>query len=216
MNILIFGANGRSGLPLLKAALRADHLVTAFVRSRSKIPAHLCEEFKECLTVVEGDVLVRSDVEAAFSTTPPDAVVSTLGPTKSSPDNLMPLASSNIISAMQSHGVRRLVWMTGAGVPGEGDEPKLINHIIKSMLRLFAGKVLAQSEAAVNEIRGSDLEWTVVRVPMLVDGEPTGAYRVGSVGVGTGAKLVRADGAAFILAELETRGYVGRSPVVSN
>lgn len=216
MTILLFGSTGRSGLPLVAQALEAGHAVTAFARDRTKLPSDLREKYAESLTLVEGDILQAAEVDAAFLAAKPDAVVSTLGPAKDSPDDLMSTAASHIIAAMRTHGVRRIIWMTGAGVPGEGDQPKLINHVIKALLKLLAGKVLAQSEAAVNEIRSTELDWTVLRVPILRDGKPTGGYRVGSVGVGTGPKLLRADGATFILRELEQPEHPRRSPVVSN
>jgi putative NADH-flavin reductase len=67
----------------------------------------------------------------------------------------------------------------------------------------------------VNVIRASDLDWTVVRFPRLVDGEHTGVYRVGYVGKDSGSKLSRADGADFILKELGNGKYIRKMPMVS-
>jgi hypothetical protein len=42
-------------------------------------------------------------------------------------------------------------------------------------------------------IQASDLDWTVVRFPRLVDDGYTGKYRVGFMGKDSGTRLVRAD-----------------------
>ena len=38
MKIVVFGATGRTGLPLVKQALDAGHQVVAFVRDPAKMP----------------------------------------------------------------------------------------------------------------------------------------------------------------------------------
>jgi putative NADH-flavin reductase len=216
MRIIVFGASGRTGIPFVDQALAAGHEILGFVRSRDKLPPELLGRPVRQMQVIEGDVLRPADVHRAFEGKRADAVVSVLGPTKSSPDDLLPAAARAIVSAMKESGVSRLVWMTGAGVPADGDEPKLGDHLIRSALRVFAPKALAQSQAAAHIIRTSRLEWTIVRVPMLQDGEGVGSYRVGRVGVGTGPRLIRADGAAFLLREVESPQHVHGLPVVSN
>jgi hypothetical protein len=57
-------------------------------------------------------------------------------------------------------------------------------------------------------------DWTVVRVPMLLDGAPTSNMRVGMAGVGP--RLIRADGASFILKQIADLVYIGKAPVISN
>ena len=72
MKIVIFGASGRTGLPLVEQALAAGHQVVAFVRDPSKLgSAH------QNLTVVQGDVMSATAVANAVSTDT-DAVISVL------------------------------------------------------------------------------------------------------------------------------------------
>ena len=56
----------------------------------------------------------------------------------------------------------------------------------------------------VDVVRGSNVDWIIVRVPMLTDRPATGHVRVGYVGQGTGPRLSRADMAAFILEQVNT------------
>jgi len=210
MKLTIFGATGRTGLPLIEQALGAGHEILAFVRS----PQRMVIEHAD-LTLVQGDVMNKEDVARAI-TPDVDAVISVLGPTKNSPANLMAVAADNILNAMRDKGVKRLIFMTGAGVSTPGDQPRLINHIIKFSLKMLSGKVLKQSELAVKSVRSSNIQWTVVRVPMLTDAKHTGQCRVGMVGINTGPRVSRANAADFILKQLTDNTYIHESPVVSD
>ncbi|MDX1993425.1 MAG: NAD(P)H-binding protein [bacterium] len=210
MKVVVFGASGRTGIPLVQQALNAGHEVVAFVRTPSRLPIK-----HERLSVVQGDVMNAGDVERALASKP-DAVITALSPTKGTPKEMLPKASENILKAMKQHNIRRIVWMTGAGVPAPEDKPKPINHVIKFMLKTLSGDVLKASEEAVDMVRSSDRDWVVVRAPMLTDGEHTGKYRVGWVGVNTGARLARADAADFLLKQVTDSNYLRKAPMLSN
>ena len=208
MKIIIFGASGGTGRHIVEQALAADHQVTAFVRTPAKLDLQ-----HENLTVIQGDVGNPAQVEASIAGH--EAVISALGPTKNSPPDMMLKAAEAIVAGMRKHGVKRLISTTGAGVRDPKDEPKLLDNFIKLMLSLLSGSVLRDSENNVNVIRGTDLDWTIVRYPMLTNGPRTSQYRVGYVGKNSGARLARADGAEFVLKELEQGKFVRQAPVVS-
>ncbi len=210
MKLVIFGSTGGTGLPVVRQALDAGHEVVAFLRTPSKMPYN-----DTSLTLVEGDAMHMADVERAI-TPDTDAVISVLAPTKNSPSDMLPRAAQNIIDAMKNNGVQRLIYMTGAGVRVEQDQPGLIDHVIRFALKTMAGDVLKQSELGVEKVRNSGLNWTVLRAPMLTDADHSGDYRVGWVGVNTGPRLSRADAADFILSQLENEAYLHQAPVVSN
>ena len=75
--------------------------------------------------------------------------------------------------------------------------------------------MLKDSEANVNIIRASNLDWTIIRYPRLVEGAHTGKYRVGYVGKNSGSQLSRADGADAILKELASGEYFHKMPIAS-
>jgi putative NADH-flavin reductase len=209
MKIAVFGATGGTGLPLVEQALEAGHEVVVLVRTPSKMKIK-----HERLKVIQGDVMHRADVEKVI-TADIDAVVSVLAPSKDGPKEVLPVGAQHIIDVMKANGVDRLIYMTGAGVEMPGDRPKLMNHIIRFMLKTMAGDVLEKSERAVEKVKASDLDWTILRAPMLTNAPHSGSYRVGMVGVNTGPRLARADAADFILKSL-SGGYSHEAPVVSN
>ena len=65
-------------------------------------------------------------------------------------------------------------------------------------------------------IRGSDLDWTLVRAPMLTDDPPAGELKVGYLGQGVGSRLTRGDLAAFVLRQAGDDTYVRQAPVISS
>jgi putative NADH-flavin reductase len=210
MKIVVFGASGGTGVQIVQQALAAGHEVTAFVRT----PARLTVQHPK-LTAFQGDVLDADQVARAIQGQ--EAVISALGPSRPPVPGMMKTAAENIVSAMKRHGVRRLISTTGAGVRDPKDQPKLSDKVIKTLLGLLSAEVLRDSENNVNAIRlqGKDLDWTIVRFPMLTDGPRTGKYRVGYIGKNSGSRISRADGADFIVKELAEAKYVGEAPVIS-
>jgi len=208
MNIVVFGASRGVGRKVVEQALEAGHLVTAFVRSPSKFSIQ-----HPNLRVCEGDAMDAIAVENAIAGQ--DAIISALGPSRPPVPRMMETAAKNIVEAMKTHGVRRLVSTTGAGIRQPEDKPKLADHLIGTLLNLLAKDVVLDSAANVRVIEASDLDWTIVRYPRLMDGEHTGKYRVGYVSKDSSTQLSRADGADFVLKEVAEKKWLRKLPLVS-
>ena len=208
MRIAVFGGTGRTGRHLVEGALRDGHEVAVLVRDPGKLGVSYGG-----LRIVEGNVLIPSSVEETVAGA--DAVLSALGHTKTSPKDVQARGTENIVAAMKEHGARRLVSLTGAGVKDPGDRPKLVDRVFSGLLKVLQRDVLEDAERHAEIIKGSGLDWTIVRAPRLTNGPATGEYRVGPVGENSGIKISRADVAGFMLRALADDTYVGRSPMVS-
>ncbi len=208
MRIIVFGASGGIGNHVVQQALEDGHQVTAFVRNPDKLSIE-----HPNLSIFQGDVIEAEKVEQA--TAKQEAVISTLGPTRPPVPGMMETAAKNIVNGMQKHGLKRLISTTGAGVRDPKDQPKLFDKFMKALLTFMARDVLRDSEANVSVIRASNLDWTIVRFPRLTDRRHSGKYRVGYIGKDSGSQISRADGADFILRELEKGEYIHQAPIVS-
>ncbi|QEO14506.1 SDR family oxidoreductase [Agromyces intestinalis] len=206
--IALFGATGKTGRRVLDRALAAGYDVRALVRTPAKL-----DVTNDRLTVIQGDVTDTDAVERTIAGS--DAVLSLFGQVKGSPRTLQTDGTRVIVAAMQRHGVRRLVTLSGGGLHADGDRPKAPDRIMRGLLKLLAGHVLADAEGHLAVLEASDLDWTVVRGPRLLETPGTGAYRVGRVGVDTGMQISRDDLADFILTQVDDRTYVRRLPFVS-
>src|SRR5260370_8273316 len=109
MKLAIFGAGGRTGIPLVQQGLEGGIVVGAIVRTPSKLSIR-----NERLTAVQGDVAHLADVERVVQGA--DAVLSVLGHVKGSEPDILTQAIRNIITAMDKYDVKRLVSLSGASV----------------------------------------------------------------------------------------------------
>jgi putative NADH-flavin reductase len=209
MNLTLFGATGKTGIHLLQQALDAGHDVTVLVRTPAKLGMT-----HEHLRVVQGDVQDASRVAEAVGGA--EAVLSVLGPTSNVPTLSVSNGMKHIIEAMHIHPVKRIIISAGAGVGDPNDVPGLFDKAIGILLKLTAQNVYEDMLQTVALVRESDLEWTVVRAPMLTDDPKTGAIKAGYVGKGMGPRLSRADLAAFRLAQVDSSQYVRQSPAIGN
>ena len=208
MKLVVFGASGGTGVHVVEQALAAGYYITAFVRTPSKISIQ-----HPNLILFQGDVMDAAAVEEAIAGQ--EGVISALGPTRPPVPGMMENAARNILAGMRNAGIYRLVLTSGAGVGDPLDQPKFIDRLMKRLLVLAAGEVLRDTEAGVNLIRSSDLDWTITRFPRLMDGPRRGQYRVGYLGKDSGMQLGRADAAAFVLKELVEGQYIRKAPVIS-
>ena len=208
MKIVVFGASGGMGIKVVGQALEAGHNVTAFLRTPSKIAIQ-----HPNLTLFQGDVMDADAVENAI--TGQEVVISVLHTTRPPVPAMMETAAKNIISAMQKHGIRRIISTTGAAVLQPEDQPKVGDRLINTLLNILDKNFVLDSSANVKVIQASDLDWTIVRFPRVMDGAHTGKYRVAYIGKDSGTQISRADGADFVLKELTEKKWLRKAPVVS-
>lgn len=209
MKIAIFGGTGRSGKHLVEKALQQGYQVSMLARTPAKMGIT-----NDNLTIISGDIKDAAAVEKTLAGT--QAVLSTLGPTSNEPRFEVSQGMSNILAGMKKDGIKRLIITAGAGVGDPKDEPKLFNHVMNFLLKLMAKNVLADMSRVVEMVRSSDMDWTVVRLPMLTDDPQTGDVKVGYVGKGMGARITRADIADFLITQINDETFVHQSPAISN
>ena len=208
MKIVVFGDSGGMGIKVVEQALAAKHFVTAFLRTPSKIAIQHAN-----LTLFQGDVMDVAAVDNAIAGQ--EVVISVLHTTRPPVPGMMETAAKNITSAMQKHGIRRIISTTGAAVLQPEDQPKVGDRLINALISIFDRNFVVDSSANVRVIQASDLDWTIARFPRLMDGARTGKYRVAYLGKDSGTQITRADGADFVLKELTEKKWLKKAPVVS-
>ncbi|MFN3597863.1 MAG: NAD(P)-dependent oxidoreductase [Rubricoccaceae bacterium] len=209
MHLTVFGATGRTGVPLVRQALARGHRVTAHVRTPSRLPADLAAR----ATVVQGDVLDAASVARAVEGA--DAVLLALAPTSGTGPPVQTRGTEHVVAAMRVHGVARVVSLTGAGVPDARDEGGLGPAVVRGVMRLVVPGLLADARGHADVLRASGLDYTIVRAPRLTRGPATGRYRSGFFALGPGHQISRADAAAFMLDCAERGLHSREAPVVT-
>ena len=205
MKVVIFGATGATGRHLVEGALSAGHAVTAFARSPEALG-----ESRERLKVATGDAGDPEAVRAAVAGQ--DAVICALGQRKGAPAADLTRGVEHIVRAMESLNVRRLVFLSGYGA---GDSKNEAHFVFRRIIRpLFLREMYAEKDRQEEIVRGSALDWIIVRPVRLSDGPARGACRVieGSVSAGASSEITRADVAAFMLGQLTDDRYLRKTP----
>lgn len=157
--IALFGATGKTGRRVLVQALDQGMSVRALARNPDKIAV-----VNDRLTVIRGDVLDPAAVDRVVAGS--DAVISVVGHVKGSPADVQARGTLLIVDAMRSHGGLRIVTLSGGRLQAEGkDHPKLADHVIRVLLKLLSGHVLADAQAHLGVLQHSALEclWCVAR-----------------------------------------------------
>jgi putative NADH-flavin reductase len=110
MRLFVVGATGRTGRRVVEAGRRRGLSVVAFVRDASRLG-----DLRDGASVVVGDVRRAEDLARGIQ--PSDAVISTLGMSKSDVfGDTLARGAANVVSAMNLRGASRLLGVVGAGV----------------------------------------------------------------------------------------------------
>lgn len=205
MNIIVFGASGKTGKLVVEQALTLQHKVTAFVRNPTKLQINHTN-----LHIIQGDALDEEAVKTAVSGQ--DVVISCLGSRGGlSKTTALHEMTLNIVNGMKDHHVWRIIYMASAGIDKE--IPGLIGKLTMKML----GNVLQDHHNAVEVIKANNLTWTVARPMGLSDNPPTGSYREEHQGVPKGSRSIsRGDVADFITRAIEDEKYLNQSIALGN
>jgi putative NADH-flavin reductase len=203
LRVVVFGATGKTGEQAWKLLLEAGHDVTVFGRSVERRYAN------EPVARFQGDVLDAGAVSKAVEAQ--DAVLVCLGPVSTKDQTTLSQGAASIASAMQSRGIRRVVFISAAGV---GESWKQIPWYSKLLFGTMLKKILAEHAREEEIFAASSLDWTAVRAAVLTDRPATG--RVNASNTGPNKTIPRADLAAFLVGELVRPDYLKQAISVTS
>jgi putative NADH-flavin reductase len=205
MNVLIFGATGKTGSLVVERALTKGHTVTVLVRDPKKIS-------NLNVRVVTGSSTNESDVLAAMIGQ--QAVIETIGGT--TPYKATQLETNsirNIIASMRTANVPRLITVSMMGIgDSRVQSPAWYKYLLMPTFLHGSTADKTNKEAAVT---ASNLEYVIVRPPILKDAPATGQIKILSPNE-TGHAITRADLANFLVDQLETNANLNRAVTVVN
>jgi putative NADH-flavin reductase len=204
MNVLVFGASGKTGREVVRQALARGFNVSAFVRDTARLPlAHAN------LRLVKGEITDPRAVARAMEEQ--TCVISTLGvglPLRHDP--IVIEGVRTIARASEHASVERLLYMSFIGVRESRDAAGFL-------LKQLAGTVLrhevADHEAKEAAVAESFVDWTIVRPPKLTNGRLTASYRVGEdIEARSPLPMMsRADVADFMLRQLSDQSFIRKA-----
>ena len=210
--VLIVGASRGVGLETVKATLQAGHSVRALARSARRIPVDHPK-----LEKVVGDALEMATVKRAL--TGVDVVIQSLGVSAGpevilKPTRFFSTATRVLVTAMEEAQIKRLICVTGFGA---GNSRGHGGFLYSVAFHLLLERVYDDKDVQERIVRGSELDWVIVRPVILTNGPKTNAYRAVIDPRGwTCGFISRADVADFLIKQIDDNTFVHKTPVLTS
>jgi putative NADH-flavin reductase len=213
MKLVIFGATGFSGQAIMKLALSKGIQVTVLVRNKSAISIQ-----NENLTVIQGNVLDSNDVKKALEHQ--DAVIQCLGvggKGDGKPTTFISDATKIIVEEMEKQQIKRLIALSNVGAGNSlAFQPWFFTKIILPYFMKWLKVIIDDKNRMEPIIMNSELDWTIVRCPNIVDKTPKGNIHATLDGKGLKLAVTLGDMAEFIMHQLTDNTYSRQAPSISN
>jgi putative NADH-flavin reductase len=216
MRLTIVAATGGIGSQLLRLAVAAGHEVTAVVRDPRRLP-------DVPVRVVAEDLAAPDPARLVSSLDGADAVLSGLGARSGAQAGVASRGTRALVQAAGGTGVRRIVVVSAASVgtvpsPGRPNPPRhnpgdgfFMRHLAAPLAKAAFRRHYADLALMEDILRDSDLDWTVIRPPRLLNGRLTRKYRTAyEHNVRAGMFISRADAAHHMLEVLNRPETVRR------
>ncbi|ULQ53590.1 NAD(P)-dependent oxidoreductase [Flavihumibacter fluvii] len=200
MEIVIFGATGQVGRHLVSQGLLKGYKVRAYGRNVHELP-----DINKNLQLIKGGVFDEADVYKAIEGV--DAVFSVLGGASDGTDKTRSLGMKVISSEMKKAGIKRIIALGGKGVLDAPDGGLLIDQEDYPQEFVPVGR---EHQKAWEILRDSDLDWTFICSPDIIQADPTGEFITSSniPPLPDNGRVNAGDLALFMLQEQERNEYI--------
>lgn len=209
MKMCIFGANGQTGIYILKRGIAQGHAIRAAVRRKESIAA-----YEDSVEVAEYSFDNLDSVRNAL--TDCAVVISAIGSGNATAVESTSLYSSSVktlLKAMELENINRLIVISSAGVDYDPKAPWFYRIIVRRWIMntyMDMMKMETILEEASKEIR-----WTIVRPNFLQNGDSKDYLIKNKKVEGGNYKINRVDVADFILRESKENEWIHRHPALS-
>ena len=213
MKVIIFGATGFSGQAILAETIKQGHEVTVLVRDSSKVKIK-----HNNLRIVKGNVLDSQKV--AFVIQNQEAVIQCLGvggKGDGKPTTFISDAMKIIVDEMQKQNIKRLIALSNVGAGNSiAFQPWFFTKIILTYFMKWLKVIIDDKNRMEPIIMNSNLNWTIVRCPNIVDKPAKGKYNATLDGKGLKLSITLDDLSKFMVGQLKETTFNKQAPCVSN
>jgi uncharacterized protein YbjT (DUF2867 family) len=200
MKVLVIGATGQTGRHAVRQLLAAGHEVTALARDPSVVTEH-----HDRLRVVAGNARDSASIDRAVHGH--DAVLAAFGPRSLKKDDGQEVLMRNLIAAMTTHHVTRLVNLSAWGSGGAAVPPASL-YARYFFLPIVLRHVRADKRRGEVHLFNSALNYANVCPGILRNAPARGGVKASIDGRGLKQYMHREDLAAFMVAQLADDTWV--------
>ncbi|MBO9672210.1 MAG: NAD(P)H-binding protein [Sphingobacteriaceae bacterium] len=209
LKIALIGATGKAGTYILKALLAQNFRVKALVRNPEKIKFN-----HSGLTITTGDVSDGEVVHDLINDC--NIVLSALGlGNPASEKTIFTRSTVNIITAMERFGIKRYIAITGINVDTSFDEKDVKTKFATQWMHENFPISTADRQKEYEMLMGSDLDWTLIRLPLIIQTDEQTAIGTSLVNC-EGDQIYAANIAQFVIEQLGGGEFVKQAPFIWN
>ncbi|HLQ99239.1 MAG TPA: SDR family oxidoreductase [Sphingobacterium sp.] len=209
MNIFLFGVTGGTGKEILIKLLEKKHQVFVLVRN-----PQILKFANDNLKIIKGNVFNPETYQNELNKC--DLVISALGTgTSRKPTVIYSKGGQQIITAMQTANVKRLITLTAAAF--DPTDPATRNFIVKYIVQPLFKNIYSDMQKWETILENSrEIDWTIIRPSRLLNGIEKGKYRVQQNHCPKGGnKINRSDLADFIIKQVSSDKYIHQKVAIA-
>ncbi|MFN9683519.1 MAG: NAD(P)-dependent oxidoreductase, partial [Bacteroidota bacterium] len=170
------------------------------------------------LTIVEGNVLDAPTVTSVLNHQ--EAVIQCLGvggKGDGKPTTFISDATKVIVDEMQKQNIKRLIAMSNVGAGNSiAFQPWFFTKIILPYFMKWLKVIIEDKNRMEPIIMNSNLDWTIVRCPNIVDKPAKGRCNTTLDGKGLKLSITLPDLSKFMIDQLTQKVFIKQAPSVSN
>ena len=170
------------------------------------------------LTIVEGNVLDSQTVASVVQHQ--EAVIQCLGvggKGDGKPTTFISDATTVIVNEMQKQQIKRLIAMSNVGAGNSvAFQPWFFTKIILPYFMKWLKVIIEDKNRMEPIIMNSNLDWTIVRCPNIVDKPTKGKYNATLDGKGLKLSITLQDLSKFMVGQLKEMTFNKQAPCISN
>lgn len=205
--IAILGANGKVGKFLINKALEQGFQVKILTRNSKNMPIN-----NENIEVIIGDARDFSSIQELLQGC--RAVINAVGQPKNE-SYIFSTVTKHILKVMKEYEIKRYILISGGSINVVGDQKGIVNKMGANLFKLFLPKMMQDKYKELQILQSSDVDWTVVRLPFVIEGNGIGNIKESLVDM-PGIKIQNGDIAPFVINQINSGLYVGKCPFISN
>lgn len=207
VTISVLGGAGKAGRPLVEEALTAGYRVRLLLRHPDRFNLT-----HDRLTVLSGDARNVNCLRELLGGSA--ALLSTLGNPNDEGVPIISTVTEHILTVMREQGLRRYVTVTSLYETDQVHTHEPTRQAAEYMNERFP-QFMADRRREYERLVSSELDWTYVRLPYLVQEPPTGRVATNLQHL-PGPRITAVDLARFLIGQLSDRRSIRQAPFVAN
>ncbi|WP_445488989.1 NAD(P)-dependent oxidoreductase [Niallia sp. 03133] len=207
-SVAIIGGTGKVGQHLAKKALENGFKVRMLVRNPNKF-----KKYDDRIELICGDAQDEKAVHLLLKGC--DTVINTLGQPVKEEKPIYSSVTSSILNKMSDLGIKRYIGVTGGSLTIPGDNKTFINKVGAKIFEILFSNMMTDKKRELSILQNSDIEWTLVRLPFVMEGSETGKIKEDLKDM-PGRKIMNADIAEYLIDQINKKEYIRKTPFISN